>query len=187
MVRHAGIGILLSLLSGSLIVGCAATKPRADPFLQQSANTNQAVAPSATATAAPIDTSVRVAAFAQAAPSTPMLEAVPHPPAEPTAALHQPLQIPRDLPGSQAPPIRLPAVNPGQPQPDRLAEIERLFRALPELPATMQPVEGAAPLSLAELQDMALRQNPAGSSGDGRRASGPRSRDPSRRITQSER
>ena len=77
-----------------------------------------------------------------------------------TAAPHQPLQIPGDLPGSEAPPIRLPAFNPCQPQPDRLAEIERLFRALPELPATMQPVEGAAPLSLAELQDMALQQSP---------------------------
>jgi cobalt-zinc-cadmium efflux system outer membrane protein len=70
------------------------------------------------------------------------------------------LQIPSDLPGSEAPPIRLPAVNPRQPLPERLAEVERLFRALPESPAAMQPVEGAAPLSLAELQDMALRRSP---------------------------
>ena len=101
-----------------------------------------------------------MAAFTQPAPSASALEAVPHPPAEPTATSHQPLQIPSDLPGSQAPPIRLPAFDPRQPQPERLADIERLFRALPELPAAMQPVEGAAPLSLAELQDMALRQSP---------------------------
>ena len=158
MVRHAGI--LLSLLSGSLIVGCATTKPHVDPFLQQSVDTSQAEAPSATAAAAPADTGVHMAAFTQSAPPAPALEAVPHPPAEPAAASHQPLQIPSDLPGSEAPPIRLPAFDPRQPQPDRLAEIERLFRALPELPAAMQPVEGAAPLSLAELQDMALRQSP---------------------------
>ena len=158
MVRHAGI--LLSLLSGSLIVGCATTKPHVDPCLQQSVNASQAVAPSATAAAAPVDTGVHMAAFTQSAPSASALEAVPHPPAEPTAASHQPLQIPSDLPGSEAPPIRLPAFDPRQPQPERLAEIERLFRALPELPAAMQPVEGAAPLSLAELQDMALRQSP---------------------------
>ena len=156
MVRHAGL--LLCLLSGSLIVGCATTKPHADPFLQQNANANQAV--TATPTAAPADAGVRTAAFTQSAPSPPPLETAPQPPAEPAAAAHQLLQIPGDLPGSEAPPIRLPAVNPREPQPDRVAEIERLFRALPELPATMQPVEGAAPLSLAELQDIALRQNP---------------------------
>ena len=158
MVRHAGI--LLSLLSGSLIVGCTTTKPHVDPFLQRSVDTSKAEAPSATVTAAPADTGVHMAAFTQSVLPAPPLEAVPHPSAEPAAAPHQPLQIPSDLPGSEAPPIRLPAFNPCQPQPDRLTEIERLFRALPELPATMQPVEGAAPLSLAELQDMALRQSP---------------------------
>jgi cobalt-zinc-cadmium efflux system outer membrane protein len=74
--------------------------------------------------------------------------------------IQKPLQIPNDLPGSEAPPIRLPTCNPRQPQPDRLAEIERLFRALPELPAMMQPAEGGVPLSLAELQEMTLQKNP---------------------------
>ncbi len=76
------------------------------------------------------------------------------------AAPHQPLQIPTDLPGSEAPPIRLPACDPREPQPERTAEIGRLFRALPELPAAVQPAENAPLLSLAELQDMALRQSP---------------------------
>ena len=150
--------VLLSLLSGSLIVGCAVTKPRVDPFPQQSVSTWQAVTP--TATAAPVATGVQMAAFTQPVPPTPPLEAVPRPPAERAAVAQRPLQIPGDLPGSEAPPIRLPAWNPRQPQPDRRVEIERLYRPLPELPATVQPVPGTAPLSLAQLQDMALQQSP---------------------------
>ena len=151
---------LLCLLSGCLVLGCAVTKPQVASCQQQCADANKGATPSATATASPIDTSVRAAAFTQPAPSSPTPETVPPPPADRTAFSHQLLQIPGDLPGSEAPPIRLPAFNPSQPQPDRLAEIERLFRALPESPATMQPVEGAAPLTLAELQDMALQESP---------------------------
>lgn len=70
------------------------------------------------------------------------------------------MQIPRDLPGSEAPPIRLPAVDPRQPQPERIAEIERLFRACLSCPRRCDPPKAHPPLSLAELQDIALRQNP---------------------------
>ena len=159
MMRHTGI-LLGVLLSGSLIVGCATTKPQADPFQQQSVDASETGTSSARVTAAPADTGVHTAAFTQSVPSTPVLESVPQPSAEPAAGSHQPLQIPSDLPGSEAPTIRLPPVDPRQPQPERLAEIERLFRALPELPAAMEPVEGAGRLSLAELQSMALQQNP---------------------------
>jgi cobalt-zinc-cadmium efflux system outer membrane protein len=159
MVRYAGM-LLSALLSGSLMVGCAATKPQVDPFRQQSIDAGNAGIPSASATAAPADTGVHRAAFTQPAPAIPALEPIPRPSAEPTTGSQRPLQIPSDLPGSEAPPIRLPAVDPRQPQPERIAEIERLFRALPELPGAMRPAEGAPPLSLAELQDIALRQNP---------------------------
>jgi outer membrane protein, heavy metal efflux system len=158
MVR--GAAILLCLLSSSPIVGLAAEKPHVDPFQQRSVDTDKAGAVSARVTAAPTGTGVPMVAFTQSVSPAPSLEAIPHPRAEPAVAPHQPLQIPRDLPGSEAPPIRLPAVNPRQLQPERLAEIERLFRPLPELPAMMQPAEGVAPLSLAELQDMAMRQSP---------------------------
>ncbi len=159
MVRYAGI-LLSVLLSGSLIVGCATTKPQVDPFQQRNVDTGSASAPSARVAAAPADAGVHATAFTQPAPSTPASEPIPPPSAEPATGSHQPLQIPSDLPGSEAPPIRLPAINPRQPQPERVAEIERLFRPLPELPAAMQSAQGAAPLSLAELQNMALRQNP---------------------------
>ena len=174
---------LLCLLSGCLVLGCAVTKPQVASCQQQCADANKGVTPSATAAASPVDTSVCAAAFTEPAPSSPTPETVPPPPADRRAFSHQLLQIPGDLPGSEAPPIRLPAFNPSQPQPDRLAEIERLFRALPESPATMQPVEGACTFDVGRVAGQGVAGEPLGTSGDGRRASGPRSRDSSRRVS----
>jgi outer membrane protein, heavy metal efflux system len=72
------------------------------------------------------------------------------------------LEIPGDLPGSDAPPIRLPPLRPGMTDPQRRAAIEQLYRELPQiggLPAP-EPAEGGKPLSLAELQDSAVQQSP---------------------------
>ena len=155
MVRQATA--LLGLLSSTLIVGCVVARPLADSSLQPNVRTTEARSPSSAAPVAVRDTAVQQASYTQPAPSW---RAAPQPPAESAAVSQQRLQIPSDLPGSEAPPIRLPAFQPGQTQPDRMTEIERLFRPLPELPAAMQSVEGAKPLSLAELQEMALRQSP---------------------------
>ena len=76
MVRQ--VGILLGLLSGSLIVGCATTKPHVDPCVQQSVNASQTVDTIGNGCGCPFDTGVHTAAFTQSVPSTSALEAVPH-------------------------------------------------------------------------------------------------------------
>ena len=51
----------------------------------------------------------------------------------PKANNPQPLAIPPDLPGSEAPPIRLPPTAPGTPEAQRRASIEQLYEALPPM------------------------------------------------------
>ncbi len=71
-------------------------------------------------------------------------------------------QIPDELPGAKAPPLKLPPFDPSQKPGDRRAIIERLF---PELPPVDLASDGLVvvtdqPLSLAELQALAVNRSP---------------------------
>jgi cobalt-zinc-cadmium efflux system outer membrane protein len=73
------------------------------------------------------------------------------------------LEIPKDIPGSEAAPLRLPPFDPNEPDEKRREHIERLFEKLPNVPERLQlahPPEGR-PLSLADFQQIAFDFNPA--------------------------
>ncbi len=74
----------------------------------------------------------------------------------------QPLDIPNAIPGSTAPPLRLPPVRPGETPAQQRNEIEALFADLQVIPSAPEPVPipGQAPLTLAQLQAMAITRNP---------------------------
>lgn len=97
----------------------------------------------------------------------PQLDATPPPqgaiepaPPEPRK-LSERLQIPPDLPGADAPAITLPRLDPANKK-ERDAAIDRLYPALPPLGANPQPLPGpeGRPLTLADLQHLALTNNP---------------------------
>jgi outer membrane protein, heavy metal efflux system len=74
----------------------------------------------------------------------------------------QPLEIPRAIPGSAAPPLRLPPVKPGSTPEQQRSEIEALFADLEVIPPEPEPglAAGQTPLTLAQLQAMAVTRNP---------------------------
>ena len=74
----------------------------------------------------------------------------------------QPLEIPSSIPGSEAPPLRLPPVRPGVAPAQQRSEIESLFADLDVISPVPEPVStpGQAPLTLAQLQAMAMNRNP---------------------------
>ena len=61
-----------------------------------------------------------------------------------------------------APPPRLPPLRPGETPAQQRSEIEALFADLQVIPAAPEPVPaaGQAPLTLAQLQAMAVTRNP---------------------------
>ena len=84
------------------------------------------------------------------------------PPADPAAHVVQPLQITGAIPGSTAPLLRLPPVRPGTSLEQRRSEIEALFADLEIVAPSPEPVPapGQAPLTLANLQAIAVSHNP---------------------------
>jgi cobalt-zinc-cadmium efflux system outer membrane protein len=74
----------------------------------------------------------------------------------------QPLEIPSAIPGSEAPPLRLPPVRPGETPAEQSSAIQALFADLDVIPALPEPVPtpGQAPLTLAQLQSIAVTRNP---------------------------
>ena len=74
----------------------------------------------------------------------------------------QTLDIPSAIPGSEAPPLRLPPLGPDTTPADRRSEIEKLYGELNVVTPAVgpQPVPGQAPLTLAELQNIAVTHNP---------------------------
>lgn len=73
------------------------------------------------------------------------------------------LEIPKDIPGSGASPLRLPPFDPNEPDEKRRENIERLFEKLPNVPERLRTAESpeVRPLSLADLQQIAFDFNPA--------------------------
>src|SRR5262245_12424572 len=88
---------------------------------------------------------------------SPSEQSPPTPPATPPD--RKPFDLPRDLPGADAPPLRPPNFKADTPP----AERERILRDLypqPESPGPRPPITGQ-PVSLADLQQMALAGSPA--------------------------
>lgn len=69
------------------------------------------------------------------------------------------LTIPQGLPGAQAPPLEIPPREQRTPE-EREREIRRIFPELPAVPPMPASAEQGTPLTLHELQEMALRTNP---------------------------
>ena len=87
-------------------------------------------------------------------------EEVPRPPAERAATgnqqtLMERLQIPKELPGANVPPLWMPA----DPQ-KKLQVIETLFPDLPPMPKLAQPADPALVFTLAQLEQMAVANSP---------------------------
>lgn len=72
------------------------------------------------------------------------------------------LEIPKEIPGSGAAPLRLPPFNPDEPEDKRRSTIERLFDPLPSIPERLHPstTPEITSLSLADLQQTALEYSP---------------------------
>lgn len=93
---------------------------------------------------------------------TSVLQQVSHQ-AEPTASEpRRSLEIPKEIPGSSATPLRLPPFDPNEPDEKRRESIERLFEKLPSVPERLHvdTTQEVRALSLAELQQLALEYNP---------------------------
>jgi cobalt-zinc-cadmium efflux system outer membrane protein len=76
----------------------------------------------------------------------------------------QPLEIPSAIPGSTAPPLRLPPARPGVTPAERSSQIDALFADLDVIAPVAEPVPepgpGAPGLTLAQLQSIAVTRNP---------------------------
>jgi outer membrane protein, heavy metal efflux system len=78
------------------------------------------------------------------------------------ARMVQPLEIPAAIPGSEAPPLHLPQEQPGATPAERRTEIEALFAELNVVSPSPEPipVAGQSPLTLTQLQSMAVTRSP---------------------------
>jgi cobalt-zinc-cadmium efflux system outer membrane protein len=90
----------------------------------------------------------------------PAQEVTPPPRTVPPRTLRERLQLPSELPGANAPPIELPPLN--APQAEKQKALDRLFPALPRLgpEPPLQPGPGRRPLTLSDLQNLAMNNNP---------------------------
>jgi cobalt-zinc-cadmium efflux system outer membrane protein len=102
------------------------------------------------------DTGIRlVAAYAQQQPDSPAVESLPAPAMVPRVT--ERLKIPSELPGANAPPLRIPLQEKVPPaQRDEL--IDELFPNRPLLPKLAPQVVG--PTTLKQIEDLALANNP---------------------------
>jgi cobalt-zinc-cadmium efflux system outer membrane protein len=76
----------------------------------------------------------------------------------PPKAKRPPLVIPKELPGSEASPIKLPTA-----EAERRRALQKLYPPLPPLPEDLRPVPGPGgkPLALSDLQSLAAANNPS--------------------------
>jgi outer membrane protein, heavy metal efflux system len=94
----------------------------------------------------------------------PAAEVLPTPPDKgemPKKGYRYRIAIPSDIPGASSPAISLPPYNPRDPNSQRAA-VERLYHGLPDLPPRIEPQPGpnGGPVTLTELQAMALQRSP---------------------------
>lgn len=73
----------------------------------------------------------------------------------------QRLQVPPELPGSDAQSLRIPPFDPNQPPEERRALMERLYPELPPLPDVPLPDPSQPVWTLAELEQIAWEHHPA--------------------------
>lgn len=87
--------------------------------------------------------------------------AAPDAEAPPPRQLKERLQIPPGLPGAEAPALQLPSFDPANPK-AREAAIQRLYPNLPDVgtASTGLPSPTGQPLSLSDLQQLAITNNP---------------------------
>src|SRR5439155_8135828 len=81
----------------------------------------------------------------------------PHPPDE--APLHRRLKVPLDVPGANAPPLKIPPADPER-KTERDKIIATLYPNLPPLPADPVPTAGPR-LDLTTLQQQTMDMHPA--------------------------
>src|SRR5437870_5769304 len=95
----------------------------------------------------------------QPAPIVPVLAQQPGA-QRPRPQFSERLQIPPEIPGSNAPPIKLPPRT-ASPK-EREAAVDRLYQPLPPVGALPEPAQGpdGHPLTLSDLQSLALTNNP---------------------------
>ena len=78
------------------------------------------------------------------------------------ASAPKPLKIPSELPGADAPPLRLPPHSPDEPEAERRDAVRELYAPLPPVDdstgTTADPAEG--PFTLKTLQELALQNSP---------------------------
>lgn len=74
----------------------------------------------------------------------------------------EPLQLPKDLPGADVPPLHLPPHLPDQAADQRKEAIDKLYEKLPDVPAlpAWNPDLAGRPLTLESLQTLALENSP---------------------------
>jgi outer membrane protein, heavy metal efflux system len=70
-------------------------------------------------------------------------------------------QVPPELPGSEAPPLRVPPVDPNQAFEERRELIERLYGTVPEMPLFLDEDPLAQVWTLPDLENMAWENHPA--------------------------
>jgi cobalt-zinc-cadmium efflux system outer membrane protein len=137
----------------TLAVGCASwdaehLQPTNSPVVEESTWTPIESAPAGSTATAKGSEEITVAPLQQIAAQQP--------------AKSERFRLPPNLPGTDVAPIQLPPLK-GLPQSEREKKIREAFPALAPLPASPQPglPESGKPYSLAELQQIALNNNPA--------------------------
>ena len=114
------------------------------------------------ASGARFDGSTHAPAVANSGAKTSEIQQVSHQAEQPAAERRRTLEIPKEIPGSSAAPLRLPQFDADEPDEKRRESIERLFEKLPSVPERLhvEATPEIKAISLAELQQLALEYNP---------------------------
>jgi len=105
---------------------------------------------------------IETVAYREGQSSTPASAATPEVPVRRAGEKPKTLEIPREIPGAEAPPLRLPPLSAETTPAQRQSEIEKLYHELSVVTPAVgpQPVPGTAPLNLEQLQYLAVTHSP---------------------------